>query len=143
MHIGVLNGPNINRLGRRKAQYGTHTLAEIIDDLETTATRLGVTVDHFQSNHEGFLVDWLHEHADELDALILNPAGLTPYGRSLLDAVDDLGIPFAIVHITQHFKHYGMDALDIFREKADIYVCGLGWRGYSMSLERLTEIEAA
>ncbi|MGO1184303.1 MAG: type II 3-dehydroquinate dehydratase [Micrococcaceae bacterium] len=142
MRVGILNGPNINRLGQRKAQYGTRTLADIIDDVETTASRLAVQIDHFQSNHEGFLVDWLHDHAGELDALILNPAGLTPYGRSLLDAVDDLGVPFAIVHITQHFKHYGMDAVDLFREKADIYVCGLGWRGYSACLQRLTEIEA-
>jgi 3-dehydroquinate dehydratase-2 len=143
LHVGVLNGPNLNRLGKRKPQYGTRTLADITADLETTAARLGVRLSHFQSNYEGALVEWLHEHWEELDAVILNPAGLTPCGRPLLDALLDAELPVAVVHISQLYRHYGDDTLDLFRATADVYVCGLAWRGYSMSLERLHELREA
>lgn len=138
MHVGVLNGPNLNRLGvRQPERYGRHTLPDIVADLETTAARLDITVSQFQSNHEGALVDWLHEHQDGLDALIVNPAGLTLYGRPLHDALSDTGLPVAVVHITQLYRHYGMDSQDLFREMAFVYVAGLGWRGYSVVLEHL------
>ncbi|MGH3391328.1 MAG: type II 3-dehydroquinate dehydratase [Actinomadura sp.] len=138
MHVGVLNGPNLNRLGRRQPErYGRHTLQEIVADLEATADRLGSTVSQFQSNHEGALVDWLHEHQEGLDALIVNPAGLTPYGRPLHDALCDTGLPVGIVHITQLYRYYGTESQDLFRGTAFVYVAGLGWRGYAMVLEYL------
>lgn len=140
MRVGVLNGSNLNRLGKRKARYGTKTLEDITADLDSTAERLGIELLHFQSNYEGALVEWLHEHGEGLDAVILNPAGFTPFGRPLLDALEDSAVPVAIVHITQMYKHYGMNAEDLFREAAEIYVCGLGWKGYSMCLERLHEM---
>lgn len=143
MRVGVLNGPNLNRLGKRKPQYGTRTLADITADLDATAARLGITLLHFQSNYEGALVEWLHEHGEELDAVILNPAGLTPYGRPLLDALLDTDLPVAVVHISQLYRHYGDDTPDLFRPTADVYVCGLGWRGYSASLKRLHELREA
>jgi 3-dehydroquinate dehydratase-2 len=140
MHVAVLNGPNLNRLGKRKARYGTKTLADITADLDATAERLGVRLSHFQSNYEGALVEWLHGNAENMDAIILNPAGLTPYGRPLLDALEDASLPVAVVHITQLYRHFGTDTQDLFRASSDVYVCGLGWRGYSMSLERLHEM---
>jgi 3-dehydroquinate dehydratase-2 len=140
MHVGVLNGPNLNRLGvRRPDRYGTRSLDDIVIDLDTIAARLGVRVSHFQSNHEGALLDWLHDHQHELDALIVNPAGLTPYGRSLYDALADSDLPVAIVHITQLYLHYGPDAPDLFRGLATAYIAGLGWRGYAVALEHLCE----
>ncbi|MFE5838245.1 type II 3-dehydroquinate dehydratase [Arthrobacter sp. NPDC056493] len=81
--------------------------------------------------------------AKALDAVILNPAGLTPYGRPLLDALLDTDLPVAVVHISQLYRHYGDDTADLFRATADVYVCGLGWRGYSASLERLNELREA
>ena len=139
-HIGVLNGPNLNRLGARQPhKYGTRTLDDIVADLEETAGRLGIQVSHYQSNHEGALLDWLHQHQGELDGLIVNPAGLTPYGRSLYDALCDAGLPVVIVHITQLYRHYGADAQDLFREVATAYIAGLGWRGYRVALEYLCD----
>ncbi|MEW2355803.1 type II 3-dehydroquinate dehydratase [Spirillospora sp. NPDC029432] len=138
MHIGVLNGPNLNRLGRRRPErYGTRTLAEVVADLEEASARLGVRLSHYQSNHEGALLDWLHERQDDLDALIVNPAGLTPFGRPFCDALSETGLPVVIVHITQLYRHYGMDAQDLFRETATAYIAGLGWRGYIVALEHL------
>ncbi|MDL4814135.1 type II 3-dehydroquinate dehydratase [Actinomadura opuntiae] len=140
MHVGVVNGPNLNRLGQRRPdRYGRHTLADILAHLQKTAARLGVRVSHIQSNHEGELVDWLHEHQDDLDALIVNPAGLTPYGKPLYDALSDTGLPVAVVHITQLYRHEGTDARDLFRGLATAYIAGLGWRGYGVALENLCE----
>jgi 3-dehydroquinate dehydratase-2 len=141
MHIAVLNGPNINRLGKRKPErYGTTTLPDIIDRLESAAAEQGIEFSHFQSNHEGEIVDWLHENQDRLDGIVINPAGLTPYGRSLLDALSDTELPYATVHITQFYRHYGNDTQDLFREKSSVYVCGLGWRGYEIAMTRIAEI---
>lgn len=138
MHIGVLNGPNMNRLGKRRPdRYGHQTLNDIVADLRETAGRLGAEITHFQSNHEGALVDWLHEHQDGLQALIVNPAGLTPYGRPLHDALGDTGLPVAIVHVTQLYRHYGTDSQDLFRDIAFVYIAGLGGRGYGVALEHL------
>jgi 3-dehydroquinate dehydratase-2 len=81
LHVGVLNWPNLNRLRKRKPQYDTRTLADITAGLDATAGWLGMRLPHFKSNYEGALVEWLHDHGEELDAVILNPAGLTPYGR--------------------------------------------------------------
>ncbi|MFD0690894.1 type II 3-dehydroquinate dehydratase [Actinomadura fibrosa] len=140
MHVGVLNGPNLNRLGKRRPErYGTHTLTDIVQDLEATAERVGARVSHVQSNHEGALLDWLHDRQDGLDALIVNPAGLTPGGKPLRDALSDTGLPLAIVHITQLYRHEGRDAVDLFRDLATIYIAGLGWRGYGIALEILCE----
>jgi 3-dehydroquinate dehydratase-2 len=138
MHVAVLNGPNLNRLGSRKPdRYGSHTLNDIVADLERTADRLGIQVSQFQSNHEGALLDWLHAHLGELDALIVNPAGLTPYGRSLQDALSDTELPVVIVHITQLYRYYGDDTPDLFRALSTAYIAGLGWRGYGVALEYL------
>jgi 3-dehydroquinate dehydratase-2 len=140
MHVGVLNGPNLNRLGKRQPdRYGTHTLADIVTDLEETADRLGIRVSQFQSNHEGALLDWLHRHQEDLDALIVNPAGLTPYGRPLYDALCDTGLPVVVVHLSQLYRYYGAETQDLFREMAKAYIAGLGWRGYRVALEYLHE----
>jgi 3-dehydroquinate dehydratase II len=142
MHVAVLNGPNLNRLGsRRPDRYGRRTLDDIVADVEKTAARLGVRVSHVQSNHEGALLDWLHEHLGDLDALIVNPAGLTPYGRPLYDALSDAGLPVVVVHITQLYRYYGNDTPDLFRDLATAYIAGLGWRGYVVALEHLAGSE--
>ncbi|WP_141585194.1 type II 3-dehydroquinate dehydratase [Actinomadura sp. WMMA1423] len=138
MHVGVLNGPNLDRLGKRRPErYGTRTLAAIVADLEAVAERLGARVSHVQSNHEGALLDWLHDRQDGLDALIVNPAGLTPFGRPLRDGLADTGLPLAIVHITQLYRFEGRDAVDLFRDLATVSIAGLGWRGYGVALESL------
>jgi 3-dehydroquinate dehydratase-2 len=140
VQIAVIQGPNLNRLGiRRPERYGTETLADVTSRLGRLAARLGVELQHMQSNHEGELIDWLHERMD-VDAVIVNPAGLTPYGRPLLDSVSDVGKPVAVVHIAQLYRHYGTDTHDIFKAVADVYVCGLGTMGYSAALVRLVQI---
>lgn len=139
MKIAIMHGPNLNRLGKRNPErYGTHTLADITDDVDQTAARLGVEVEHFQSNHEGALLDWLHERQDGLDAVVINPAGLTPYGRALWDALADTQLPIAIVHIAALFR-YPTQKPDIFLDLANLYIAGYGWRSYSIALQGVVD----
>ena len=87
MKILVLNGPNLNLLGRREPHiYGDMTLADVQKKLEQLAKELKVELVFFQSNHEGELVDMFHKHIDSADGALLNPAGLTQFGVSLHDA---------------------------------------------------------
>jgi 3-dehydroquinate dehydratase II len=145
--IVVLNGPNLNRLGKRRPErYGYTTLADLMTGLDTLAGQLGVEIVHKQSNTEGQLIDFLHEHLDgpgSIDGVIVNPAGLTLYGRPLLDACGDTRKPVAVVHIAQLHKRgdiYGPDTKDQWTDIADVYVCGLGLIGYSAALLRLHEL---
>ena len=130
----VLQGPNLDRLGvRDPKRFGTQTLAELGAELEDAGRDRGLEVQQFQSNHEGALLDWLHERQDQTAGIICNPAGLTPYGYSLRDALREVDGPLAIVHFA---NPYSPEALhdDIFAEIAKFYVCGMGARGYFCAL---------
>ncbi|MCU1417511.1 MAG: hypothetical protein JWP32_1685 [Schumannella sp.] len=136
----ILNGPNINRLGlRNPAKYGTTTLAEITADLDRHAATLGVELDHVQSNHEGDLIDWLHERQDAADGIVVNPAGLTYYGWSLYDALMDTGLPIAVVHIATFWAYEKGKRPDIFADLATVHLSGAGWAGYRHALSALHE----
>lgn len=98
MKILVLHGPNLNLFGRREPHiYGTTTLAEINSQLARLADELGVTLATLQSNHEGALIDFLHEHIDAADGAIVNPAGLTQHGVPLHDAIK--AMPFLVIEV--------------------------------------------
>ena len=144
MKILVLQGPNLNRLGRRNPEkYGRQTLADIEADIELCAAELGVQAEQFQSNHEGELLDWLHARQDHEDAIIVNPAGLTYYGWSLYDALCDTRLPIAIVHIAQFWSHEKGRRPDIFADLATVHVAGLGWQGYRHALQALVDLHGA
>ncbi len=136
MRIAVVQGPNLNRLGKRRPdKYGLDTLADISAMIEEAAARLGVEVVQFQSNHEGALIDFIHEHQDTLAGLIVNPAGLTSCGYSLLDTVRDVGQPFAVVHLSSFWALDGKERADIFADSAAVHIAGAGARGYVTALE--------
>jgi 3-dehydroquinate dehydratase II len=138
MRIAILHGPNLNRLGKRRPEkYGTVTLAGITVDVDDTARRLGVEAVHFQSNHEGELIDWVHAHLDTIDGIVINPAGLSPCAYSLLDAIRDTEHPFAVVHISQWHAIDGKERTDIFANSATVYLAGAGWRGYALAVDAL------
>ena len=138
MKVLVINGPNLNNLGRRDAShYGVTTLAQIEDALRERASELGVDVEFFQSNHEGEIVDFIQGSTDQADGIAINAGALTHYGLSMRDALTDSRLPIVEVHLSN------IHARDEFRRHsviADIAVgqiAGLGWRGYVYALDFL------
>jgi 3-dehydroquinate dehydratase-2 len=137
MLVLVLQGPNLDRLGARDPnKFGTQTLVEMEARIESHASSVGLEVEQFQSNHEGGLLDWLHERQDRASAVICNPAGLTPYGYALRDALREAPGPLAIVHFANPFSPEALHD-DIYAEIATVYVAGLGARGYLCALDAL------
>ena len=138
MRILVLQGPNINMLGRRKtSQYGTMTMDEIHARMKEKAAELGCEIEFFQSNHEGDLVDKVQERRDAADALILNPAGLTGIGYSLRDAVEDSQLPMVEVHLSNIHAREEFRRHSVFSALAVALVAGFRWRGYIAAMEML------
>jgi 3-dehydroquinate dehydratase-2 len=135
--IFVLNGPNLNRLGRREPEiYGTQTLDGIAAVLARRAAELGVTIDMRQSNHEGHLIDWMHEAEDAgAKAVILNPGGYGHTSVALHDAVKSIATPVIEVHISdpearESFRHTDLVALAATR-----VIKGEGAKGYVTALD--------
>ena len=134
----ILNGPNLNLLGTREPEiYGTTTLAEIEAACVARAREHGLGVDFRQTNHEGVLVDWLHEaRSTGAKAVLLNAAAYTHTSVALLDAIKAIGVPVIEVHLSdpatregfRHLSYVGMAAVD--------EVKGLGARGYAVALEK-------
>ena len=137
--IEVINGPNLNALGRRDAAvYGVVTLAEIQDRITRRAQELGVDVEFFQSNSEGAIVDHIQNAA--ADGIIINPGALTHYGYSLRDALADTGLPIVEVHLSNIHAREEWRRKSVVAEVATGQISGFGWRGYIAALETLTEI---
>ena len=141
MKILVLHGPNLNLFGRREPHiYGTTTLAEINERLQSLAKELQAELALMQSNHEGDLVDFFHKHMDSAAGAIVNPGGLTQHGVSLHDAIKAMPFPVIEVHMSniaarEEWRHHS-----IISSAVKGTVQGLGWRSYAMALRALVEI---
>jgi 3-dehydroquinate dehydratase-2 len=141
MQILVLHGPNLNLLGRREPHiYGTTTLAEINAKLSALAATLGVEVDAFQSNHEGALIDKLHESMDHAKGALINPAGLTQHGVPLHDAIKAMPFPVIEVHLSNLAKREEWRHRSIISPAVHATVQGLGWRSYTTAFTALVEM---
>ena len=135
--IYVLNGPNLNLLGNREPEiYGADTLDDIADRLEDRARGLKVAVDMRQSNHEGHLIDWLHEaQAKGARAVLLNAGGFTHTSVALHDAIKAVNVPVIEVHLSnpharESFRHSSMIA-----RAATGTIAGFGALGYELALD--------
>ena len=135
--IFVLNGPNLNRLGRREPEvYGTDTLDEIAARLTDRAAALGVALDIRQSNHEGHLIDWLHEAEDcGARAVILNPGGYSHTSVALHDAVKAIGTPVIEVHLSDPEAREAFRHTDLVAPAALHVIKGKGAAGYLTALD--------
>lgn len=140
--IQVINGPNLNMLGKREPQiYGSLTLNQINTDLAQQAIPLGLELSFFQSNHEGAIVDKIHEIFDEkIAGVIINPGALTHTSIALRDALLLLSCPIVEIHLSNIYKR------EAFRHKsmlADIVtgqVAGFGHYGYQMALNAVANM---
>jgi len=140
LKILVINGPNLNSLGKREpGYYGVKTLTDIEDLIQKKAQDLDTLVEFFQSNHEGAIVDCIQTEAQDADGIVINAGALTHYGISLRDALADSRLPFIEVHLSniharETFRHHS-----VFAELAVGQIAGLGYKGYLYALEFLVE----
>jgi 3-dehydroquinate dehydratase-2 len=141
MKLLVLHGPNLNLFGRREPNiYGTTTLAEIDAKLKALAAELGAELECFQSNHEGALIDKLHERIDTLQGALVNPAGLTQHGVPLHDAIKAMPFPMIEVHMSNIAAREAWRAHSIISPAVKGTIQGLGWRSYTAGLRVLAEM---
>ena len=140
MKILVINGPNLNMLGRRDpGSYGTTSLAEIEGRIREAAGELGVGVELFQSNHEGAIVDFLQQSSGSASGILINAGALTHYGLSMRDALADTGLPVVEVHISNIHAREEFRKHSVVAPLAIGQIAGLGWRGYIYGLRFLVE----
>lgn len=131
----VLNGPNLNLLGQREpAVYGTTTLADISAMLAAAAGPLGLRTDLRQTNHEGQMIDWLHEARNDTHAVILNPGGWTHTSVALHDAVKAIGTPVIEVHISNPHARESFRHTSFVSPVARGVIVGFGADGYLLAL---------
>lgn len=139
--IGLLNGPNLDRLGKREPEiYGSITLDEIVKKLKIVASELGCELVSSQSNHEGILIDKIHEWEDTgFSGLILNPGGLTHTSVALRDAVVSSGLKTVEVHLSNIHAREEFRQHSLISEIVDAVVAGMGQYGYIAALEYLSK----
>jgi 3-dehydroquinate dehydratase-2 len=133
----LLNGPNLNLLGTREpAVYGNATLADIERAATAQAVAAGATLSCFQSNHEGALIDRIHAAGtDGVDAIVINPGGLTHTSVALRDALAGVAIPFVEVHISNIHQREAFRHHSFLSEIALGTICGLGTDGYRYAID--------
>ena len=136
-HILLLNGPNLNLLGKREPEvYGATTLADIEQAAIHQTNAAGWTLSAFQSNHEGALIDRIHAaKTDQVSAIVINPGGLTHTSVALRDALVAVSLPFIEVHLSnvhqrEEFRHFSY-----LSAKAAGVICGLGSEGYRLAID--------
>jgi 3-dehydroquinate dehydratase II len=140
MNVLVLNGPNLNLLGKREPEiYGSLTLDDIIARLQETASAHGVTLRCVQSNHEGALIDALHEARGWAQGAIFNPGGYTHTSVALRDAISAVDYPVIEVHLSNVFSREPFRHHSYISPVALGVISGLGWIGYRLALETLIE----
>ncbi|PWY89734.1 catabolic 3-dehydroquinase 1 [Aspergillus heteromorphus CBS 117.55] len=134
--ILLLNGPNLNLLGTREPHiYGSTTLPEIESSCATHASTFGATLESFQSNHEGAIVDRIHAARGHVDAIIINPGAYTHTSVAIRDALLGVGIPFVELHVSNVHAREEWRHKSYFSDKASGIIVGLGVYGYRAAVE--------
>ena len=141
--VYILNGPNLNLLGKREPEiYGADTMADVEAACVALAPSLGLACRFLQSNHEGQIVDWIHQAREQAAAIVINPAALTHTSVAVLDALNAFDGPVIEVHISnvhkrESFRHHSYVSL-----RADGVIAGCGTEGYLLALRRVGSLLA-
>lgn len=139
--VYVLNGPNLNLLGQRQPEvYGRETLADVEAACGRLAGELGLEIRFRQSNHEGVLIDWIHEARVEASGIVINPGAFTHTSIAILDALNAFDGPVLEVHISnvhkrESFRHHSYVSL-----RAEGVIAGFGTEGYLLALRRMATL---
>ncbi|MBB5724018.1 3-dehydroquinate dehydratase-2 [Loktanella ponticola] len=135
----ILNGPNLNLLGTRQPEvYGSTTLTDIEDACRATASRLDIDVSFLQSNHEGVLIDAIHDARGVHDGIILNAGAYTHTSIALMDAIKSVCIPVVELHLSNIHQREEFRHLSYISKVAVGQICGFGAAGYPLAIEALT-----
>ncbi|MBR9653488.1 type II 3-dehydroquinate dehydratase [Thalassovita aquimarina] len=141
--IYILNGPNLNLLGKREPEiYGDITLEDVTADCTRLGAELGLNTELMQSNHEGQIIDWIHEARESAAGIIINPAAYTHSSVAILDALNTFEGPVLEVHISnvhkrESFRHHSYVSL-----RAEGVIAGFGVEGYQLALRRMASLLA-
>ena len=137
----ILNGPNLNILGRRDPSiYGSKSLDDIAQEVTKRAESLGVDVTFYQSNLEGHLIDCIQDNWERIQGIIVNPGALTHYGYALKDALIDAGVPVIEVHLGNPYARESWRRRSVIADIARGQIAGFGWRSYTAALDVLAAL---
>ena len=141
--VYILNGPNLNLLGQRQPEiYGSTTLADIEHDCRALGSERGVEVVFFQSNHEGTIIDQIHEARQKAQAIIINPAAFTHTSVAIMDALNTFDAPVIEVHISKVHKRESFRNHSYISLRADAVMAGFGTHGYALALRHAAKLIA-
>lgn len=141
MKLLVVNGPNLNMLGKRDRNvYGNFTYDDLVRMIEDWAKRNGVEVEVFQSNHEGEIIDRLHRL--DFDGLVINPGAFTHYSYAIRDALEIVKVPKVEVHISNIHGREEFRRKSVTAEVCDGQISGLGVYGYILALEYVRKVSS-
>ena len=138
MKILVINGPNINMLGIREPEiYGSTNFASLLEIIEETAENLHIKIKHFQSNHEGAIIDMIQSAYGAFDGIVINPAAYTHTSIGILDALKAVSIPCVEVHISDPDKREPFRRISYTSLACEATIKGQGLDGYRQAIEYL------
>ena len=141
MKFLIINGPNLNLLGRREPDiYGDESLQDIEMWLNNKLGQNDDSIEWFQSNHEGEIIDRLHSSIDRTDCIIINPAALTHYSYAVRDAISSINIPTVEVHLSDIKNREEFRKLSVIKDVCLTQISGIGKEGYLKALKALQEI---
>jgi 3-dehydroquinate dehydratase II len=141
--IVILNGPNLNLLGKRQPHiYGSTTLADIEANCRKLATSFGLTLDFHQSNREYEIIDWIHAARETTHGLAINPGAFTHTSIAILDALNTYDHPVIEVHISQVHKREAFRHHSYVSHRADAVMAGFGTHGYELAVRQLAHLIA-